>query len=404
MKKLVVLCLCMLIALSAVGFAAAEEVKLTVMNVIPADNSSQGALFSGWVDEFEAAHPGVKIEHISTVNAELKKQMKIAMLAGTMPDIVTFDNPDYASFAAGGFLMDITDMVADWKEMPAYYDATINAVTYKGRLYGLPFESNSLGLWYNQDLLSELGKEVPVTWDDVLDICVAAKEKGYYGLAMAAPQSEVCTFQFIPWLYAAGGSIEKLDTPEAAKALGFLAELVANGYMSKEVLGYAHGDLLKAFQGGKTVLMTNGSWNIANLANGTPFAYGVTTYPVISEGDVPTNCLGGYHVGITSTCENPEIALEFLKFICSKEENLNWCKVAGLLPTNADTAKDEVFSEEPMKSFVAGLPGAIARVNPFWPDMSANVYTAVQAALAGEKTAEQALADAEALNAAYWQY
>lgn len=399
MKKLIALCLALGMLFTCVSFAAAENtVTLTVMNVL----SSDDATYSKMVAEFEAENPGIKIDHISTVNAELKKQIKIAMLAGNMPDVVCFDNPDFASFAASGYLMDITDLVSGWADMPQYYSATISAVTYKDRLYGLPFESNSLGLWYNKTMLDSLGLGVPTTWDDVLAICKAAKEKGNYGLAIAAPQSEVCTFQFIPWLYAAGGTVEKLDTPEAAKALTFLSDLISQGYMSKEVLGYSHGNLTKAFQSGNIALMVNGSWAKSNL-EGTSFEYGATTMPVVNAGDTPTTCLGGYHIGISADCKNADAALKYLEFMSSAKSNLVWCAEKGLLPTNADTAKDAIFAQEPMSMFVAGLPGAIARKNPFWPDLSVNIYTAVQSALSGEKTAEQALADAEALNAPYWQ-
>mgnify|MGYP000069840492 CR=1 FL=1 len=401
MKRMVAFALGMSMVLTAVPVMAAdEEVTLTVMNVQSSDDETYNQLLA----EFEEQYPNIKVEHISTVNAELKKQIKIDMLAGNMPDIVQFDNPDFASFAASGYLMDITDLVADWEEMPTYYEATLNAVTYNDRLYGLPWECNSLGLWYNKTLLDELGCDVPVTWDDVLEICEKAKEKGYYGMSMAAPASEVGTFQFIPWLYAAGGSIEKLDTPEAATALNYLADLVKNGYMNKEVLGYSHGDLTKAFQGGNTVLMENGSWCIANLDGNCSFEYGVTTLPVVQEGDVPTNCLGGYHYGITADCKNVDAAVAYLEFMCSASSNLTWSKGAGLLPTNEETASDDMYTEEPWSDFVEGLPGAVARVNPFWPDLSVNVYTAVQSALSGESSAEDALANAEALNASYWGF
>ncbi len=379
---------------------AEEEVTLTVMNVISGDNVTYNELLA----DFAAQYPNIKIEHISTVNAELKKQIKIDMLAGELPDVLMFDNPDFASFAASGYLMDITDQVEQWEEKPHYWQATIDAVTFNNRIYGLPWECNGLGLWYNKTLLDELGFNVPETWDEVLAICEAAKTKGYYGFAMAAPASEVGTFQFIPWLYAAGGSIEKLDTPEAEKALSFLSDLIQEGYMSKEVLGYSHGDLTKVFQGGNIVMMENGSWVGSNLKDGCSFEYGVTTLPVIKAGDTPTNCLGGYHIGISADCQHPQEALAYLKFMSSAQSNLIWCKGAGLLPTNEETAKDPIFSEDPWDKFLPGLPGAVARVNAFWPELSVNVYTAVQSALSGEQTPAEALAGAEALNADYWGF
>ncbi|MEG2268465.1 MAG: sugar ABC transporter substrate-binding protein, partial [Acinetobacter sp.] len=358
-KKVISVCLTVFLLLAFQSIATAESaITLTVMNVQSSSDETSNAVIA----EFEAANPSITIEHISTVNAELKKQIKISMLAGNMPDVVMFDNPDYASFASSGYLLDITDYVSQWSTKPNYYDAAINAVTYKGRLYGLPFESNSLGLWYNKTMLDKLNKEIPTTWDDVLDISKSAKEQGYFGLAIAAPQSEVCTFQFIPWLYAAGGTIDALNTPEAEKALSFLTELVSNGYMSKEILGYSHGDLTKSFQGGNVAMMVNGSWCISGLADSPTFEYGVTTLPVVNKGDLPTTCLGGYHIGISADCKNVEAAMKYIEFMASADTNLTWCMAKGLLPTNTNTAANEAFQSAPMNMFVKGLPGAIARV------------------------------------------
>lgn len=195
MKKFLSVFLCLAMLLSVVSFAAADEViTLTVMNVQSAD----AAAYNKLVADFEAQNPDIKIEHISTVNAELKKQVQINAISGNMPDVLQFDNPDFAAFAAGGFLTDITDLAAEWEEMPHYWDATINAVSYQGRLYGMPWECNCIGLWYNKTLLDELGKDVPVTWDDVLDICVAAKEKGYWGIQIPAPPARSVPLSSFP--------------------------------------------------------------------------------------------------------------------------------------------------------------------------------------------------------------
>lgn len=398
MKKFLSVVLCLAMLLSVASFAAADEViTLTVMNVQSADDAAYNEL----VAAFEAQNPDIKVEHISTVNAELKKQVQIDAISGNMPDVLQFDNPDFAAFAAGGFLTDITDLAAEWEDMPHYWDATINAVSYQGRLYGMPWECNCIGLWYNKTLLDELGKDVPVTWDDVLDICAAAKEKGYWGIEIPAPAGEVGTFEFIPWLYAAGGSIEQLDSEGSIRALEFMANLVSEGYMSKEVLNYSHGDTTKAFLTGNTVLMANGSWAIADLKDAA-FEYSATTIPVLEAGNTPTNCLGGYHIGISADCKNVEAAWRYVKFMCSAESNAHWAVARGLLPTSEESAQDPGFAEGLISEFVAGLPGAIARVNPNWPDLSVNVYTAIQAALSGEKTPEQAMKDAQELNAGYW--
>lgn len=398
-----ILTLTMLLGL-AITANAEETITITLMTV----DSSDSPFLTSFIADYEANHPNVKIEHIATVNAELKKQVKIAALAGEMPDIISLDNPDFSSFAAGGYMLDITDMVADWEDINQFYPAVLSAVTYKDRLYGIPREANCLGFYYNTDILAKAGFAIPEgtwTWADVEEACkaVAALNDGTYGLAIAAPASEVGTFQFIPWLYSAGGNYKKLDSDAAVKAMTFLADLIKNGYMSREVLNFTHGALNNAFQGQQMAMMVNGSWAIPGLS-AVDFNWACTTIPVMNAGDASVTDLGGYHLGVTVDCEHPEIALDILKTMASPEWESTYAKSTGTLPTRMDVAQDSYWNEYPISVFVNSMADAVSRVNVFWPDLSVNIYNAMQAALSGDKDPATALSEAEVLNAPYWAY
>jgi multiple sugar transport system substrate-binding protein len=405
MKKWLATILTLIMLLSVVITANAEaNITITMMTV----DSSDSAFLTSFIADYEANHPNVKIEHIATVNAELKKQVRIAALAGEMPDIISLDNPDFSSFAAGGYMLDITDMVAGWEDINQFYPAVLSAVTYKDRLYGIPREANCLGFYYNVDVLTNAGFDIPEgtwTWADVEEACkaVANLNNGTYGMAIAAPASEVGTFQFIPWLYSAGGNYKKLDSDAAVTAMTFLSDLIKNGYMSREVLNFSHGTLTNAFQGQQTAMMINGSWAITSLSD-VDFNWKCTTIPVLMEGDASVTDLGGYHLGVTVDCQNPDIALDILKTMSSPKWEEEYAKYTGTLPTRLDVAKDSYWNEYPISVFVDSMQDAVSRVNVFWPELSVNIYNAMQAALSGEKDPATALSEAEAKNASYWAY
>lgn len=357
--------------------------------------------FQQLIADFEEAYPNIEIEASYMVNSELKKQMQINMLANNMPDIVVFDSPDFATFAANGYLLDITEQMDEWGELENFYEGPLNSVTYKDRIYGLPWYSNNLALYYNKAMLEEAGVEPPATWEELEAACEKLTKDGVYGFGMALPKSEVGTFQYMPWLYSAGGDISDLTSDAAVKALDFITELVEKGYMSKECINWAHGDLEKAFIGEKVAMIEFGSWGVASLDNGgADFEWGVVPLPVDQK---PVTILGGYDVGISKDCENVEAAMEFLKFIGSAEQVSAYAESIGNIPVRKDVMDNPMWEEEPIKTFVDQMENSVSRVNPFWPDLSANVQTAIQKAVTGESSAKDALNEAEEKNKDYWQ-
>ena len=88
MKKIfaLVLALCMVFSLCAIS-ASADDVTLTLWSIATESDSSHQA-FVDAIAAFEAAHPGVKIEHVTTANEAYKTKIKAAMSSGEgLPDI-----------------------------------------------------------------------------------------------------------------------------------------------------------------------------------------------------------------------------------------------------------------------------------------------------------------------------
>lgn len=353
------------------------------------------------VDEFKAAYPDVELEASYMVNSELKKNMQINMLAGNLPDVLVFDSPDFATFAANGYFLDITEYMNEWGEIGNFYEGPLNSVTYDGKIYGLPWYSNNLAIYYNKEMLEKAGVEPPTTWEEVEAAAAKLTKGGVYGFGMALPKSEVATFQYIPWLYSAGGDMSDLSSAAATEALTFVSGLVEKGYMSKEVVNWAHGDLEKAFLGKKVAMIEFGSWGLSSLKS-AEFEWGVVPMPAKDANGKSITVIGGYDVGISKDCKNLDAALAFLKFIGSKEQGAAYAEAVGCIPVRGDVEEKTFWEEEPMKIFADSMPNAVSRVNPFWPDLSANVQTAIQKAVTGEKTPTEALNEAHEKNAAYW--
>ena len=104
--------------------------------------------------------------------------------------------------------------------------------------------------------------------------------KRVFGIGFCAHSSEQSTFQLLPWLWQAGGSIDKLDAPEAAEALQYWADLVKNGYASKDVINQQQGDVINTFMAGNYAMAVGGPWELPRIQKDAKFDWRVALLPV----------------------------------------------------------------------------------------------------------------------------
>ena len=113
---------------------------------------------------------------------------KIALQLGdvsTCPDLVCEDTFQLPNDVEAGYLTDLSDYVKDWDTWNdgTFYDKMKEVVTTDGKVYGIPYCTDTRGLWYNREILTKAGviKEgedwAPKTWDDILDACAKIKDK-----------------------------------------------------------------------------------------------------------------------------------------------------------------------------------------------------------------------------------
>ena len=91
-----------------------------------------------------------------------------ATLAGNGPDVVmNMGQATIIDFAIRGAISDLTQFPDFEEQASRFYPSALETVTYHGGVYGLPETENFSMLFYREDILSELGLEVPKTWDEV---------------------------------------------------------------------------------------------------------------------------------------------------------------------------------------------------------------------------------------------
>lgn len=222
-------------------------------------------------------HPDIKVEAEFQADLANDKYM-LALTNGTAPDVLSCALDWVTTFGNAGLLAPMDDYIAaDSLDVGQYVKGAIDASTIDGKLYGLPFRSETYVMYYNKDILSAAGYDTPpATWDEVKEVAAACTKDGVYGYGLCGTNYSNFSFQYITMLRSSGGSI--LNADNTASELGNAAA-VQTAQTYKDLAAYAPESLLEN----------------DNIANRTLFASG--------------------KVAISKTSKQQQAAWEFVKFL-----------------------------------------------------------------------------------------
>lgn len=346
--------------------------------------------FEELIADYEAK-TGTKIAAEFIPFGDYKKQLSVAVAAGSLPDIIMIDNPDHAAFTSMGIFEDITDKMNSWDGKDKYFEGPMKSTMLDGKCYGIPFTSNCLALFYNKKMLADAGVEVPTTWDELRVAAKALTKDGVYGMAVGSPKNEEATFNFLPWMLSANGSYEKVNSPEVIKAATMWSDLIKDGSMSKETPMWGQGDAQKQFASEKVAMFQGGPWMVAQIQQDNPdLEFGVATVPIDQK---EASVLGGENLGIVAGSKKVDEAWEFLKYIGDFDVMSKFIGQTGYFPPRSDVADQKEWTEDPIKAvFAEQMKSAMPRgPHPKWPEISEAIYTALQEIEVGQSTPEDAL-------------
>ena len=330
------------------------------------------------VEAFNAKYPDIQVNRTSYAFADLSTAIVQGGVAGTVPDVAIVDVVDNQNFAALDLLADIT---ADYPDAASnFHPGPWSSTQYLGATYGMPLNSNNLALYYNVDMFTEAGVEVPTTWDELTEIGAALSNADRFGIAMSGVKNEQGTFQFLPFLWQTGGDLDTFST-DGARALEYLKSLVDAGVMSSAVANFSQEDARTQFVSEKAAMMINGPWELQNL-NEAGINFNVAFLPKDAQN---ATGMGGENAVIFKDAKNAAAAKLFVEFLTGAEGAKIYCNTSGQLSARPDLAGQLDLSSDPkMQVFEDQLQYAHARAyGGEYPKISAAVQEALQKVLTG---------------------
>ena len=192
-----------------------------------------------------------------------------------------------------------------------------------------------------------------------------------------------------------GGDLA-LDTPEsiASNSYKFCKEGI-----SPEVVNWNQGDVGVQFRLGKTAMMIQGCWDIPSSVEAN-MNFDITKIPVPKAGMPTIAPVGGEPFGISpfSSPEEQKAAWEFLRFLMEETGMEFFNTNVYNIPTRKSIAPSVIENLPLLEAFLVTFENARNRFEygggEKYPNVSVAVREAIQKAVIGEATPEEAFKEA----------
>ena len=272
----------------------------------------------------------------------------------------------------GAFAQHLYDLgPALGEEAQAHAQGIVQNNTVDGKLVAMPWFGDYGMLYYRTDLLEKYGFDgPPETWDELTEMAQTiqdgekAENANFTGFVWQGAAYEGLTCDALEWQASSGGGFivdedgnVTVNNPETARALNRARDWV--GTISPEgVTSYKEEDARNAFQSGNAAFMRN--WPYAYALGNQPDESG-TLPPIADKFDVAplpheagsesVGTVGGWQLGVSAYSQNPEAAVEFVRYMTSPDVQLYRGVVGGYVPTVLSVLENEqVIAAQPYLS------------------------------------------------------
>lgn len=378
--------------------------------IMQGTNTESDDFFDRVGEEF-TKETGAKLNVEMVQWADAHDRFVTAIAGGTTPDVAETGTTWTAEFAESGALAPIDDYVTEAGLDGKLVEGLVEAGTLDDTLYGMPWYAGVRSVIYRTDLFEAAGIAVPTTWAEFQDAILALKASNPDIIPFpVAGDAEQLTY---PWVWGAGGDVATkkgdtwtsgLDSAKSQAGITFYTDLaLKHGSSTAGATTWKETDVLDNFAQGKVGMAVMGSWTPATILDKNPELEGkIGSFPIPGQtSGISPSMLGGSHLSMFESSENKDLAWTFMNMMTTGEFATEWATQSGYFPGETTALDASVASaDEITQAFATQMVdgGASLPVTPKFGAVQAKktTNTMIQSILSGEKTVEQASADAAA--------
>jgi multiple sugar transport system substrate-binding protein len=311
----------------------------------------------GQVAAFEDQYPNVdvKLVNAGTGNDHYTKLQNAIKAGSGGPDVAQIEYQALGQFALPGDLVDLRQYGFD-DFADDYTPSTWAAVHAGDALFGLPQDSGPMALFYNEQVFTELGIEVPTTWDDYVAAARTIKEKDPSSCITNDSGDAGFTTSMI---WQAGGTPFQTEGDQVTIDLQDEGTLkwtgVWNQLIEDELVCTIPGwteEWFKALGDGTIATIALGAWAPGVFEQSVPDGAGkwraapMPTY----DGEPATAENGGSTQSVLKQSESPALAAAFVRWL-NHDEGVEPFLESGGFPATVADLQDPAFVDAELDYF-----------------------------------------------------
>ncbi len=348
MKRSILLSL-VILGLLAVGIFAAKPGVLTIWT-----SEAQAPILTQLGNQFQSIY-GVPVKVVQMNFGDIRSKFVTAASAGEGPDIIVGANDWIGEFVSDGLLTPVTFLTSQGKK--EFVPVSLQAFSYGGKLYAVPYGIDVLALIYNKDYVTK----PPTTADELFEMAKEMTGGGFYGFEYDAASDPYFSAPFIQGFggyvfgMGKGGVLNPndigLDNAGAIKGAQYIQKFFKEKLIPQ---GIDYNGAMNLFTSGKAAMIINGEWAIPDIQK-AGINFGVAPIP----NGKPFVGVQGFM--ISSKSPNQIQAMEFLSnYINTKDIMYKIWQADPRIPARYDVQK----LAEAHATWLAGFTEALKNTTP----------------------------------------
>lgn len=332
--------------------------------------------FRGWLDEFEDAHPHIKVEASFLPWETYVSKIKTDLISGAAADVTAFSSSEWAAFAHSNVFVDLNTLPDATAVFGQLSESTVSAFNIDGKQLGAPIGVGRRVPFINKDLFNKANVPLPsqseamtvAQWVEMMEQVQAGldgdmiaanvfPEELLYSLALSAGSP----------LLSTDGSKVQINTPEGIKAIQGFADIMSNKAQVPllDVWRGAYGNPDSALTTGRVAIGWTGTWSVSAMKE-AGVSYMSIPAPIVEGGATAQIGYLNLHA-IPASSKHKEAAWELMKWMVSKEGQMSF-GTFGDLPVHLEALKEtqQRLEGEDMDAF-GGFAAAASNVFPTPP-------------------------------------
>lgn len=339
------------------GCATQKKETTTTIKFASWGSKSELEIIKPLLSEFEKQNPAIKVDFMHIPQNYFQK-IHLLFASNLAPDVIFINNQYLPIYANAGLLEEIpltlTPASKEGRDISTitssdFYKKSLEALTYRKKLYAVPRDISNLVIFYNKDLFKKYGVPCPSKYWTFNDLLTLSKKltkdlnkdnkTDIWGISF-----EEDLLFYLPYLMSEGGGVLSddlktsiIDTPESKRGLQFYSDLRNKYNVAPKKSESASATMAQLFLQGKLAMHLSGRWLVPKYKKDANFKWNLINFPSGDKGSIVPMDASGW--AVTSQSNHKKEALKLVEYLASKTSIEKLTESGLIVPARIDVAE-----------------------------------------------------------------